>query len=178
MENFSAFLSWLGRLSGQASLLVLMVLVFQRILGSRLTPSWRHALWWVVALRLAVPLTPQSTFSIFNYTKIERVEQKKLIPNFPGKSNASASRGRLEVPLHIGYDIEPSPQTSTAPSQTTAQNGSVPLEVNPPTPPPFFARSKIQALYACLFCVWLGGVILLATRMVMGNYQFSRRLND
>ena len=52
MESFGATLSWLGRVSAQASLLVLLILLLQWILRSRLTASWRYALWWVVVLRL------------------------------------------------------------------------------------------------------------------------------
>ena len=50
MESFGATLFWVGRVSAQASLLVLLILLIQWILRSRLTASWRYALWWVVVL--------------------------------------------------------------------------------------------------------------------------------
>ena len=53
--------------SWQASILVLLVLVVQRSAGSRITAGWRHALWWVVLIRLLLPATPPSPWSLFNW---------------------------------------------------------------------------------------------------------------
>ena len=49
------FLDWLFRTSWQVAALVLLILAAQQILGSRLSPRWRYALWWVVVLRLVLP---------------------------------------------------------------------------------------------------------------------------
>jgi hypothetical protein len=51
----------------QASVLVLLVLLVQVLTRQRLSARWRFAFWWLVVLRLALPFTPQSAFSLFNY---------------------------------------------------------------------------------------------------------------
>lgn len=61
------FLNQLLNASLQASVLVLLVLLAQGLARQRLTPRWRFALWWLVVLRLLLPFTPQSAFSLFNY---------------------------------------------------------------------------------------------------------------
>lgn len=58
---------WLLAASWQASVLALFVLVIQRMLGSRLNPRWRYALWLLVLLRLVLPVQPESALSLFQF---------------------------------------------------------------------------------------------------------------
>jgi beta-lactamase regulating signal transducer with metallopeptidase domain len=55
-------------LSCEASILVLAVLAVRSLLGRKLPPRWRHALWCVVLLRLVMPALPASPFSIYRMT--------------------------------------------------------------------------------------------------------------
>lgn len=59
--------SWLARASWQAAVLVVVVLAVQGVLGRRLAPQWRCALWWLVVLRLVLPVWPGSALSLFNW---------------------------------------------------------------------------------------------------------------
>src|ERR1022692_4122585 len=52
--------------SWQAAVIILLVLAAQYAFGRRWNPRWRHALWWLVVARLALPVTIPSTFSLFN----------------------------------------------------------------------------------------------------------------
>jgi beta-lactamase regulating signal transducer with metallopeptidase domain len=67
LDLMSSFLFWLGRASWQASALILLVLLVQWLLRRQLAPSWRHALWLLVVLRLALPWAPESRVSLFNW---------------------------------------------------------------------------------------------------------------
>ncbi|MBE7499629.1 MAG: redoxin domain-containing protein [Verrucomicrobiales bacterium] len=58
---------WLLKSSAQASVLVLVVLAVQGLCGRRLPARWRHALWWLVVIRLVLPLAPASGLSLFNW---------------------------------------------------------------------------------------------------------------
>ncbi len=51
----SAFLGWLATTSLQVAALVLFLLLAERLLGPRLRPRWRYALWLVVLARLFLP---------------------------------------------------------------------------------------------------------------------------
>jgi beta-lactamase regulating signal transducer with metallopeptidase domain len=56
---------WLLTTGWQASVLILLVLLVQRIAGDRLAPRFRHALWLLVVLRLALPDLPPFPTSLF-----------------------------------------------------------------------------------------------------------------
>ena len=65
-EEIEAAFGWMVTVSLQASVLVVLVLAVQAVLGRWLSPRWRHALWFIVLVRLAVPVLPESPHSIFN----------------------------------------------------------------------------------------------------------------
>jgi len=56
--------------SWQAAVLIVLVLAVQWTLGRRLSPHWRYALWLLVLVRLAVPLTVPSSLSLFNWFQV------------------------------------------------------------------------------------------------------------
>jgi len=56
----------LWRASWQAAVLVPVILLLQWFFRKRLSPASRHALWWIVVARLALPLTPSAPCSVFN----------------------------------------------------------------------------------------------------------------
>jgi beta-lactamase regulating signal transducer with metallopeptidase domain len=66
MNIESRFLPLLLKASWQAALVILLVLAARYALGRRWNPRWRHALWWLVVARLALPFTIPSRVSLFN----------------------------------------------------------------------------------------------------------------
>lgn len=68
-ETFSN-LPILLKMSGEASVLIVLVLGAQWICGLRLKPRWRCALWLLVLLRLALPWSVPSPTSLFNVFKM------------------------------------------------------------------------------------------------------------
>ena len=60
------FLDWLWRASWQASVVIVLVLVLQWLLRKHLSARWRHALWLLVVVRLALPWSLESRVSLFN----------------------------------------------------------------------------------------------------------------
>jgi len=70
MQEFFSHLPVLLKTSGEASVLILLVLAAQWLCGPRLKPRWRYALWLLVLLRLALPWTVPSPASLFNVLKI------------------------------------------------------------------------------------------------------------
>jgi beta-lactamase regulating signal transducer with metallopeptidase domain len=67
MDSMGSFLVWLGRASWQASALIALVFLAQWLFRRQLAPRWRHALWLLVMLRLALPWAPESRVSLFNW---------------------------------------------------------------------------------------------------------------
>lgn len=50
----------------KGSVAIILVAATLWIIGSRLSAKWRHALWLLVVIRLAMPVAPSSQWSIFN----------------------------------------------------------------------------------------------------------------
>lgn len=50
----------------KGSVVILLVTLVQRLVGRQIGARWRHALWLVVLLRLALPAGPASRWSVFN----------------------------------------------------------------------------------------------------------------
>jgi beta-lactamase regulating signal transducer with metallopeptidase domain len=67
LDSSDGFFGWLWRASWQAALVVALVLLAQRLFARQLTPHWRHALWFVVVIRLALPGSVESRMSLFNF---------------------------------------------------------------------------------------------------------------
>ena len=66
LEASNGFFDWLWRASWQAAMVVMLVLLAQWLLARQLTPRWRHALWFLVIIRLALPGSIESRLSLFN----------------------------------------------------------------------------------------------------------------
>jgi beta-lactamase regulating signal transducer with metallopeptidase domain len=75
MQVLFSHLPGLLKMSGHASILILLVLAAQWLCGRRLQPRWRCALWLLVLLRLALPWTFPSPASLFNVLKIPAAAQ-------------------------------------------------------------------------------------------------------
>ena len=61
-----ALLSWLSYATLRGSVVIVLAAILLAIAGRRIAARWRHALWVLVLVRLAVPFAPVSSLSIFN----------------------------------------------------------------------------------------------------------------
>src|SRR5688572_3576143 len=62
-----SLLSWLWDNTVAGTVLALLVALSIALFGKRLTPSWRYALWLLVAVRLMVPFVPSSSWSLLGW---------------------------------------------------------------------------------------------------------------
>jgi beta-lactamase regulating signal transducer with metallopeptidase domain len=61
-----SLLGWVLDTTVKGSVVIVLVLVTQAIVGRYIGARWRHALWLLVLLRLALPLAPSTPWSVFN----------------------------------------------------------------------------------------------------------------
>src|ERR1044071_2559578 len=109
-----SFLVGLGRVSAQAGVLVLLVLLVQGTFRKQLTPRWRCALWFIVMARLLVPFSPKSATSIFN-----------LAPRWQNRAGASSDIVRPLSPEPPPATRAKSPARSMGPESThTREDGA------------------------------------------------------
>ena len=168
IEGLATVFSGLLRISGQATVLILLLWVVQTVLGRKLTPRWRHTLWLLVVVRLLVPLSIPSPVSVFNLVhKLAGTLRNEVRLEGPGSLNESAS----VRPRHQTASPEPGAVSSVLATNT--------------------ARSAVSSLMPGgsagfltvtwnwprrLALVWLGIGLMLGLRLLVQNARFHRRL--
>jgi beta-lactamase regulating signal transducer with metallopeptidase domain len=90
--------AWLVTTGWQASVLIVLVLAVQKLAGDRLAPRFRHALWLLVVLRLALPDLPASPLSVFVLVPTE-------LPRAPRAAAAALVAVWLAVAVFLGARI-------------------------------------------------------------------------
>ena len=190
---------WLLRASWQASILILMVLAVQHLFRRHLSPKWRYRLWLLVLVRLVLPVSPASRFSVFNYispraaagiVRISKgtpgqssVRRGENQPVQSGSASGSYSLAK-NMPEQSGEPVEASPDLKPArhiPSQVVVGSDSG------------FANSQTsalrtvlmgladysfasQCLMVLLLVVWPAGVVILVLKILRQNLGFAVRV--
>ena len=97
---------WVWKTSLQTTVLIALVWLVQRVFKRVLAPRWRYALSLLVLLRLALPVVPAATFSIFNLAEHLPWHERVMQPISPMR------------PIGLISPITP-PQTVTHPLPTS-----------------------------------------------------------
>ncbi len=136
--HLEPFLAWLLRTTWQASLLVGLILLLQKVLGRRFGVRGRHCLWLLVLLRLALPWTLPSRVSVYN-----------LLPSAPlrGYQTSGAPAQRASTPA-LTLEGYPDPSPAWAGSGVF-----VPLVERSP---PIVGRGPGLPPEPCFFYPWSG----------------------
>src|SRR5665213_1301949 len=152
---------WVLQSSWQAAVLVGLIMLAQLLLRKRLSSSWRYGLWLLLLVRLLMPFSPQSAFSIFNVTR--------AAPFHPFAPYA--------LPVTVGAPYSPvnyfngTPQlplvAAPKPDGASALNLPPGVVVRP--------RAKID-WFATAFRLWLAGVCFFGARLIWSNARFRLRI--
>jgi len=161
LDATDLFFAWLWRASWQASVLIGLVLLSQWLLRNQLTPRWRHALWFLVVIRLALPWSLQSPVSLFNWFKAkpppaaavsgENVAKPVVKPTSPDNT-----------PQNLP-DAKPAP---IAPKTTATVTALVSASAATPR---FSWRAWLPWL-------WLAGVVALPSYLLITTQRLGRRV--
>ena len=90
----------------QAAVLAALVLAAQALIGRRIPPRWRHAMWMLVLVRLALPVVPRSPFSVFNLAPTQREPSSRRATE-PRWSLTSRGRATSRVPCESASLLQP-----------------------------------------------------------------------
>jgi len=166
-------LVWVGRTSWQASVLVVLVLVAQRLFQTRLTPRWRYALWWLVLLRLILPVAPETPFSIFNV-----VRGRAQAPRPASLAEVPSPEARLPGPPHP--EVLPAAPQELRPTPTSVIADQAAPTISPdasPSSAPTAPESALPLVLWGLAGAWAAGMGLLLGRVLWANLSFAQRLH-
>ncbi|MBN1270536.1 MAG: M56 family metallopeptidase [Kiritimatiellae bacterium] len=146
INHAEGLLGWVVQASGQAAVLVCLILLVQVLFRKKLSPAWRYGLWLLVVVRLALPATIESAASVFNLART------------PAAQRIAAVVSPME-PVEIA-------QAAGSPGQAAPQ----PAEIEPGTPA---ASGAAWSLRQGLVDIWVAVVLLLLARIIYKNYRFS-----
>ncbi|GEM_PF-4684912 len=142
--------SWLWRANWQAGVLTGLIVLVLWCGGRKIAPTWRHALWLLVVVRLCLPAVPASPVSVFN-----------LWPVTPGReANLAVRRPSSDGGLRVSVDF--GPIASEAEGVVGAPSGEVGW---------FATHWRSISVFA-----WLSGAALLAGAVLLSHRRFRLRI--
>jgi len=151
MQALIGYLPSLLKASWQGAVLILLVLAVQWAFGRRLNPRWRHGLWLLVLIRLALPWTIPSPVSLFNLLNFA-----ELSPSLASVPATPAGSGLAEAHSTAPVRAEPPDETSA--------------------PQPTAALPRLSWRLAWLLGLWSAGASALAIYLVATHCRLSRRV--
>ena len=149
------------RASWQASVLAALVFAVQLTFGRRMPARWRHTMWLLVLVRLALPVVPSSPLSVFNLAP----QARPATPVAPAPDAFVAPTPVAEhsnVRTNVGMSVA----GATVSADVTAP------AVSEPPPMQRLWMGWSQVLAAC----WLAGAVLLALRITWATLRVSRMM--
>ncbi|MCC6080459.1 M56 family metallopeptidase [Bacillus thuringiensis] len=152
---------WLIETSLMASILVGFILCIKVLFRNKLTPRWQYILWIVLMIRLLLPWSPDSSYSIYSLFSYRSSVSEVIPKNMPATENIVNIESDRKVELESN-------------SETVTKNSEP--EVN--------ASSEQQttlSLYKIALYVWLAGVIVLAVITFITNrrlYSYIQKQPD
>ena len=154
------------RITWQASFLIGLILLIHWLLRDRLSARWRFTFWWLILIRLMLPVMPESAWSIFNIARKNASENlavtpaSEIIPNFT-----------ITHSIPLKPDVSEWAGDENALDDDSAVTDSSAL---PAMKPLNWYQSKSFQL--AVAGVWLLGVLLYGGRIVIGSIWFKYRL--
>ncbi len=169
----------LWRATWQATMLIALILVVRAILGARLSPGWRFALWGLVLARLLSPAIPAGPFSVFRLTTaMDTLWQPVRDRPAPHPSAVAESwdqdrASRTRPPVYRASLSVRSPLATAPAGEPAMEPASLAMEpASLATAPALRLPARIAGL------IWLGGVLLLSARTVLAAVWLWRRSRD
>ncbi|MEE3950040.1 M56 family metallopeptidase [Bacillus wiedmannii] len=159
-----AFFDWVIETSIMASILVGLILCIKFLFRNKLTPRWQYMLWIILIIRLVLPWSPDSSYSIYSVLTYKNNDA------FISSQNPVASiltKERMQELKNIDNTKDLTKEdTYTSSSTKTVQANKTQTGMNEKQddkPIPFYT--------ICIY-IWLTGVILLS----VATFIMNRRL--
>ncbi len=173
------------RVSCQAALVIIMVLLVQWLARRWLSARWRYNLWVLVLLRLVIPFSPESSLSVLNVIRspvaphtLKRIESFTARAVSPVVSMAVPLPSPLPAAV-VAASLKPAPPATVPAGESAGQSAPVaaapvPRAAVPPAavPPP----SRPFSWWLLAGWVWLGGVTIFAVYVGWTTFRLGRRV--
>ncbi len=156
--SVAAFSQWLLSTSVMASVLAVLIFLARMWLKDRAGIRWQYAMWFVLILRLVLPVTPSSSFSVYNILSLRGTA---FIHSDLGLQKVDRS-----TPGFQGTSTYTSGWNGAIGSYANSTEGADPIGFSPLS----FAN--------ILFLVWLVGTITLVGYVFYLHRKFTRQIRN
>ena len=164
---------WVLQTTWQAGVLAVLVLLAQWLLRNRLSPAWRYGLWFLLLVRLVMPMAPSSALSVFNLARWPQPRVTHIPP-------------AVEAPVHgpMLTSERPPPQRSPLRPRAAPDGRSETVSqavVDAPVPSKELTNTALKPVKAFDWMavgawIWLAGALALLVRFIWATHQVARRL--
>lgn len=154
--HLSDMFTWILSASFMASVLVVMILAVKWVLRDKLRPRYGYLLWMLLILRLLLPWTPESPFSMFN------VFQMIVEENHSAEGDETTHRPAVKP----GFE-ESSPMHLTPPTQSALMTND-----NGPT------IGNQSSLLKAATMIWLSGAVVILVFMLRTYIRFANKVKS
>ncbi|MDA1599876.1 M56 family metallopeptidase [Bacillus cereus] len=155
------FFDWLIETSLMASILVGFILCIKVLFRNKLTPRWQYMLWIVLMIRLLLPWSPDSSYSIYSLLSYSSSVSEVIPKNMP----AAESIVNIESDRKVEFESN---------SETVTKNSGPEVKAGA-------EQQTAFSLYKIALYVWLAGVIILAVITFITNrrlYSYIKKQPD
>lgn len=155
------FFDWLIETSLMASILVGFILCIKILFRNKLTPWWQYMLWIVLMIRLLLPWSPDSSYSIYSLLSYSSSVSEVIQKNTPSPENTVNDEMQHTVELESN-------------SKTVIKNSEPEVNVSS-------EQQTTLSLYKVALYVWLAGVIILVVMTFITNrrlYSYIKKQPD
>ncbi|MBG9753426.1 M56 family metallopeptidase [Bacillus thuringiensis] len=155
------FFDWLIETSLMASILVGFILCIKVLFRNKLPPRWQYMLWIVLMIRLLLPWSPDSSYSIYSLLSYSSSVSEVIPKNMP------STESRVNIESDRTVELESNPKMVTKTSEPEVEVSS--------------EKQTTFSLYKLALYVWLAGVIVLAAITFITNrrlYSYIKKQPD
>ncbi|WP_436865779.1 M56 family metallopeptidase [Bacillus fungorum] len=158
------FFDWLIETSIMASILVGLILCIKVLFRNKLTPRWQYMLWIILIIRLVLPWSPDSSYSIYSVFTYKNndafITSRTPVAIFLSKEHMQELKGTDDTKVPTKEDTYTSSSTQNDQANKTQTHNN---EKQDDETVPFYT--------ICIY-IWLTGVILLS----FATFIMNRRL--
>lgn len=155
------FFNWVIETSIMASILVGLILCVKILLRNKLTPRWQYMLWMILIVRLLLPWSPDSSYSIYS---ILSYSNGTPVIFHQDPVTVSPTKERMQGSADIGdTKVITNEDTYTSSSTQKAEESKKQTHNNEKQDDETFS------FYTILLYIWLAGIIILSFTTIIMN---------
>lgn len=162
-------------------IIVLVILLFRKALRVRINPIVMYAIWFLLLIKLLVPIAPASGWSLFNYlpqTISATINSDHNTMNKERIDQAEVGHSQVKTPSANSNPAESSLDNNTTDTTkaTSTETSGANSNSNPTTP----VGKKLSGISGLtLFSiVWLSGLVLLMIYYVLSSRHFRQAMKS